>query len=70
MTTIDHLELIVWSVLIAAASVTTIATVVGTLVYLLTRERHHPVPARPAAVLKVSAVRHQSAAEAPMAVAG
>ncbi|MBX9579380.1 MAG: hypothetical protein K2X87_03650 [Gemmataceae bacterium] len=70
MTTADHLELIVWSGLIAAASVTTIATIVGTLTYLLTRERSHPAPARPTAVPKVPAVRHRAAAEPPVAVAG
>lgn len=70
MTTLDHLELIVRSVLIAAASVTAIAGVVGGLTYLLTRERHHPAAARPTAVPNVPAVRDRSAAEPPVAVAG
>jgi hypothetical protein len=70
MTMADHLELIARSGLIAAASVTTVATVVGTLTYLLTRERSHPAPARPTAVPKVPADRHRSAAEPAVAVAG
>lgn len=69
MTTIDHLEVIAGSVLIAAASVTTIATAVGALTYLLTRERRPASATAPTAVPRDAAPR-EWAAEAPVAVAG
>lgn len=70
MTTPEHLELILWSVMIAAASVTTIASIVGTLTYLLTREHGHAAAAVPAAARGEAAARTRPAARTPMAVAG
>jgi len=55
MIPIDHLEIIVRSMVIAAAVVTTVVTVVGTLTYLIFRERTHPTPVARPAVPRASA---------------
>jgi hypothetical protein len=69
--TMEHLELILGSALIAAALVLTVLAVVGTLTYLLTREPAHRGPAGPKVVTAVpAAAREREAAEVPTAVAG
>ncbi|HJZ58076.1 MAG TPA: hypothetical protein VKE74_24255 [Gemmataceae bacterium] len=63
--------MIFWSIVIAAALVTTVATVVGTLTYLLTREPAEPAPTGPKPVpVGLPAARERDAAEVPTAVAG
>lgn len=78
MSTVDHLELIVWSVLAAAAAVTTIGTLVAALAYLLFRD-HAPAPvaapeaepkAAPAPTRAPTYTRPRAAAATPVAVAG
>jgi hypothetical protein len=69
--TLDHLEVLVGSALIAFVLVATIAAVVGTLTYLLTRERAHPEPAGPKSMPVVrSSAAEQPSAEVSTAVAG
>jgi hypothetical protein len=66
----DHLEIIVGAGVIAAAVLTTVAAVVGTLTYLIFRERAHRAPLTGTAVPRVSAARDRWEAEVPTAVAG
>jgi hypothetical protein len=65
MPSTEHLELILRAVVIAAAVVTTVVTFVGTMTYLVTRERPHPVPGA-----KAATVREPAPARMPAAVAG
>jgi hypothetical protein len=65
----DHLEIIVGAGVVAFAVVTTVATTVGALTYLIFRER--PIPAAvPRAVPKTPIVHDRHAAEVPATVAG
>jgi hypothetical protein len=64
----DHLEIILGAGVAAAAVMTTVATVVATLTYFVTRERPHPVPAASRVVPKAAPARDRHAAGVPAAV--
>jgi hypothetical protein len=71
----EYLQFAIWSALVTVAVMAVVAAVVGTLTYLLTRERTHPAPAG-AGVVRVTAIpatpaaRVKPVAEVPAAVAG
>ena len=68
--TLDHLEIIMWSVLIAAGFGAVVFTLVGTLTYLLTRGSAHHVPAVVPATPKPERTPDRQPADLPVAVAG
>jgi hypothetical protein len=66
----DHLEIIVGAGVVAALVMTTVATVVGGLTYLIFRERPHRVPATRTAVPRTAPARDRREVAVPAAVAG
>jgi uncharacterized membrane protein YcfT len=68
--TVDQLEVVLFSSLIAFFAVTVIATVVGALTYLLTREPAAPRSTAPTVMSNVKTDREHHAAETATAIAG
>jgi hypothetical protein len=67
---ITHLEIIVGAGVIAVAVMTTVATLVGALTYLVTKERAHPTPVAQTTCSRASAAPDRQGAEFPAAIAG
>ena len=68
--TVDQLEVVLFASLFAFFVMTVVASVVGTLTYLVTRDPAFPTPAGHAATPKVMTGREAYAAEAATAIAG
>lgn len=68
--TVDQLEVVLFSFLIAFCAVTAISTVVGIFTYLITRESSAPTSLTPTATPNVKPERKNYPAETATAIAG
>lgn len=68
--TVDQLEVVLFASLFAFFVMSVVASVVGTLTYLITRDPAFPTPAGHTATPKVKTAREPHAAEAATAIAG